>query len=434
MAIQEIIRKAGDIILEEVTLVTRGNEKLSLLDYLVELNIYESMFSPGVTGNLVISDSKNLLRNVPILGEEALVVKVRTPSFSEEKAITKIFRIFSLKNKIYTNVGGTQLYTLNFASIEMFKDVLNPIYRSFSGKTSDIIQKIYTDYLSSEYTSDLNILQESANDIKYVSPGWSPIKNITWLCSKSLASSGKACNFLFWETTKGYYFGSTDILYRNSDAVTIGPYYYSASKVADNSSEAERQMFTVKELNFKNIFDQFKNRMDGYLGSTVVDINLFSKSYEDVEYNHIQNFYNYEHSLGDMSLPICSTGIQSNPRTFLKVNYSYPNLFSDYTENYAEKEKYIFGNRRSNLLEINNVDAEILIPGRTDLEAGTFINLILPKASPVYHQDSNTDDPGDDLYSGKYLITSINHKINLLSHMCTLSITKDAYSAEVLYG
>jgi hypothetical protein len=39
------------------------------------------------------------------------------------------------------------------------------------------------------------------------------------------------------------------------------------------------------------------------------------------------------------------------------------------------------------------------------------------------------DSVDDDLYSGYYLITSLNHKVNAKSHQVTMTVTKDCFKA-----
>jgi len=426
----DFLKRAGDIVIDDLSIYTRGGESVSLTDYLVELNLYESIFTPYITGNIVLSDSKNLLKNIPILGEELIYVKVRTPGIDSE--IFKVFRVCGLDSKTYVKDGNTQVYILQLSSAEGFKDTLNPIFKSFSGKPAKIVNDIFTTYLSSN-KSELTIVNEPSNILKFVSPGWSPIKCINWICGNSEASNSKSSTFLFWETTKGFYFGNIDSLVNLSHRYSAGPYYYSSAKVAGNALSPEKEMFTIKDIKFLDIFDLLKNRMDGYLASTVIDVNLFNKEYENYEYDHITSFGNYDHTLKDDSLPSYSTSTLRNPLSFIELNYNYPNLYTNARDNYLERKKYFAGNRRSNILELTNIDVEITIPGRTDLECGTFINMVLPEVNPQYSEDIAGGNNTDSLYSGKYLITNLNHKITLVSHVISASVTKDCFSSKEFF-
>lgn len=431
----EKFQSPGDILIRNLDLINSRGLVTSLKENLVELNLYESIFSRTITGSIVLSDSRNLLEKYPILGEELLLIDIKTPTFDNSLAFNKMFRVYSVNNKIYAGDGSAQLYKLNFCSVEMFRDVCNNIYGSFSGTPDQIIQKIYLDYLAaprsidsltlreSESFTNFTILNPAENTVKFVSPGWSPIQCIDWLCGKSYSKS--MCNFLFWETTKGFYFGSMEQIYKLKPS--IGNYVYSSSFVGSlDSKNLEKRLATIKTLTLEKDFNQLENNLNGYLASRLIDINLYNKTYENVDYDHVTRFFDYPHTNEEEnSFPLFDVNTSRDPLVYQQINYNYPNLYDRIENNFSETKKYSFGNRRSTMLELNNFKMKIGIPGRTDIEAGMLINIILPKAFPAFKEDMPTDFQ-DDMYSGFYLITSLNHKINLLSHFVTCELAKDS--------
>jgi len=448
---EEILQASGDVLIEKITIVSAIRGKyLDVLDYLVEVNLYESIFSPTLTGSLTLSDSRNLIRDFPILGEELLVLQVRTPTLDKELAISKTFRIHGIRDKKFARDGTTQLYTLSFCSVELFADLHNPLYKGFEGKPEEVVTKIFNDYLKSprnltvDKTSDdtttlLNILGKTDNTIKFVSPGWTPIQCINWIASKSLSENNTAANFLFWETSKGFYFGNLHNVLQNSQMVNIGEYFYSESFVNtlnmgegtyDTTDAAGRKMFGVKSLYVEEGFDQLRNNMSGYISNRLLDVNLYNKNYVIKDYDHGTSFKNYAHTEKGKVVPMFAESTTRNPLVYLKVNYSYPKLYGT-DNNFDVVTKDIFGNRRSNLIELNNYSMTIVIPGRTDIEVGSTIGINLPKGKPLQADDAST--PGlDELYSGKYLITSITHTINRKTHFATMNINKDCFLEEAI--
>ena len=83
--VQDGLQTPGEISIEELLLITNTQKSISLLDYLVELNIYESIFSNVMNGEIILSDSANLIKYFPITGEEYLSVRLRTPGFNDDK-------------------------------------------------------------------------------------------------------------------------------------------------------------------------------------------------------------------------------------------------------------------------------------------------------------------------------------------------------------
>lgn len=441
--LEEKFQTPGDVVIRNLELINSRGIVVNLKENLVELNLYESIFSRTITGSIILSDDRNLLKVFPILGEELLLINVKTPTLDNSLAIHKMFRVYSVNNKVYSGDGSTQLYKLNFCSVEMFRDVSNSIFQSYSGQPDQIVQQIYLDYLTapryidpqtlreSEEFTNFTILNPAENVIKFVSPGWSPIQCIDWVASKSYSQN--MCNFLFWETSKGFYFGSMEQIYKLRPS--IGNYVYSSSFVSTlDRGDLVKNMATIKTLTLEKDFNQLDNNLDGYLASRLIDVDLYNKTYENIDYDHVSKFFEYPHTAGEEnSFPLFSINTSRNPTVYQQLNYRYPKIYDGIDNNFNETKKLIFGNRRSTMLELDNFKMKIGIPGRTDIEAGTLIAINLPKASPAFTEDKSTNFY-DELYSGYYLITSLNHKINLMSHFITCDLAKDSFPMEPYFG
>jgi hypothetical protein len=88
----------------------------------------------------------------------------------------------------------------------------------------------------------------------------------------------------------------------------------------------------------------------------------------------------------------------------------------------------IYGNRLSNLIELNSLKLNLSVYGRTDVEAGRIIDIKFPDMSPVDEKD-RTSEHLDSRYSGSYLITSIHHKINITKHIMTMEVVRDSLTS-----
>ena len=93
-SVQDGLQTPGEVSIEDLTLIAPNGISISLQDYFIELNLYESIYSNVMSGEIILSDSSNLIRYFPITGEEYLSVKLRTPGFddSDRYKIQKIFR------------------------------------------------------------------------------------------------------------------------------------------------------------------------------------------------------------------------------------------------------------------------------------------------------------------------------------------------------
>jgi len=96
MSAKEGLQRAGEVRIEELKLITSGNDIIDLNEFLVELNIFEDIFTNYMYGTVVLTDSRNLIDKFNIHGEELLNIKLRTPTFPDNAVIKKSFRVFRL--------------------------------------------------------------------------------------------------------------------------------------------------------------------------------------------------------------------------------------------------------------------------------------------------------------------------------------------------
>jgi hypothetical protein len=225
---QSSLQAAGEVNIEKLFLVSNKGI-VSLSDYLIELNIYESIFNNVVSGDILISDSRNLIKEFSIVGDEYLIIQATTPGL--DNSLSKTYRITSVEDRMLVRDQNTQIYKLRFVSQEALIDVLCPLFNSFSGSVETIVNKIFTDNLEinrtlnhddshkkltqSDEKTKLVVFSESSNKLKFVSPGWTPFQCLNWLAKKAIPKSGQACNFLFWETNRAFYFGSLEKIFEN---------------------------------------------------------------------------------------------------------------------------------------------------------------------------------------------------------------------------
>ena len=445
MSSTDSIQKAGDITIEALKLLSATGYIVDLdIDlFFIELNLYEDIFAGSLYGDILISDSRNLIEKLPITGEEFLILKIKTPSFPTAATISKVFRIYQLTDRAIVK-ENTQMYTLHFVSHEMIADILLPLYRSFEGNIDDVVIQIFEEYIAinrnfddpnndnlveKEATTQLKVLTETANKVKFVSPGWSPFKCINWLASKAIPKEGKACNFLFFESNKSFYFTSIETIFdfTNKNKSFVGEYTLAAANIRDEQSKTDinRELLLTESVEMITTTDHIKNYTNGYLANRLITLDVFNKVYDLIDYDHVNQYKNYIHSSGEKSVPIFAENSVRNPASSIHFYPINPKLFTGFSGNVNEKIKDIYGNRKSTLLELTNLKLLLTVPGRTDIEVGAMIKFKFPSLGPKDESDKQTDAQ-DKLYSGYYIITSIHHKINRNEHKMIMEVVKDS--------
>lgn len=443
MSSQDSLQKAGEVVIESLKLLSVNNTLTDLDEFLIELNLYEDMFTNFMRGEIALSDSRNLIQSLPIIGEEYLLLRFRTPSFPA--AIEKTFRVVQITDRKVVRDNNTQTFILHFVSQELIADVLLPIYKSFEGSIDDVAIDIFTNFLMMnrefetnsdesilkeiEIVTPLKVITETENKVKFVSPGWSPFKCINWLASKAIPKEGKACNFLFFESNKSFYFGSIESIFdfTNKNKSFIGTYTISASNIKEiGNNTLNREFFITESVDMVSTTDHIKNYTNGYLASRLITLDVFNKVYELVDYDHTTEYSNYIHSSGENAIPIFAKDSLRNPAASVHFYPVNPKLFNNFSGNISEKITQIYGNRKSSLLELTNLKLNINVPGRTDVEVGSMLRFSYPELGP---QDNPNTKNEDLQYSGYYIITAIRHKItktDTIEHRMIMEITKDS--------
>lgn len=440
------LQSAGEVTIEELLLYTSNGTLIDLRPFIAEINIYEDIFKHFIHGDILISDSINLIKNGPVVGQEILLTKITTPTFPV--SIQKDFVIYKISERVAQS-ETTQKYSLSFASKEVIRDVNLPLYKSFSGFPHNIAKKIYFDFVASKRNykisndnavekgsnfTNFSILNTTSNKIKFVSPGWSPFKCINWLASKSIPKNEKAKNFIFFENNKSFVFGSVEKLFDIADKAGDdgkGTYFYgSASNIRKSkfAPDINREMFMVKSVNFVENIDYLNLYDNGYFSNRMLTVDVYNKKVSYNDYNYIKEYPNQTHTSGSSSAPrpVFGERTLTNPASFTSFYPVNPKLFDNFPGNVSEKMGDIFGNRRSSLLDLSNIKLNIIVPGRTDLQVGSMIDFLMPDLTPNGRERIRSKD---EFYSGKYLITAIHHNIKAGYHFMSMEIIKDSLTS-----
>ena len=446
------LQRAGEVRIEQLKLINARDEVIDLSEFVVELNIFEDLFKNYLHGNIVLTDSRNLIDKYNIHGEEFLNVKLRTPSFPDSQIIQKTFRVFKLSDRTIVRDSNTQNFVLHFISIEFFYDMSLPLFAPFEGNITDVAGRIFTDFIASSRNfevsetnnevkenpagTDLIVINDTSNKVKFVSPGWSPFKCINWLATKAIPKDGAAKNFIFFESNKNFYFCTLEGLFRTAheNKNYLARYLISASNIREDGSSqnVNREMSLAKDVEMIESTDYIKNYTNGYLGNRLVYLDVFNKEYQLIDYDHVLNYEKQFHSSGKgtEAKPVFSKDTFRNFATNISFYPKNPKLFNDYADNISEKMGEIHGNRLSSMLELTNIKMNMTVPGRTDAEVGRLIYFEYPSMGGKEVGDT-ASTAQDKLYSGYYLITAIHHKVNKLDHEMVMEVIKDSLFVDI---
>jgi len=435
----EGLQTAGDVDVEEAIIIRNDGAEMDIRTFIIELNIFEDIFKNGIYGNIMMVDAANVVGKFPVLGDEYVRFKIKTPSL--ESQIYKTFKIYSITNRRMIQDTGTQSYLLHFCSTELFVDMASPVYGNFSGKVADTVTKIYTDNLSMPRNSGdgdetpLLIFGEPSNEITFTSPGWSAMHCLNWLASRSLAESHKSPSFLFFETCQAFQFANIEFLIDIAvqDKGIWREYVYMANNISDATEDryvknVDLEYKKIEELEIIDTFNAFKNVQSGYYANRFVTLDLLTKEYKVYDYDHVASYPEYKHleDIAGGARPPFNEDTLRAPAAYTQFFSKQSKLFNNAPNNFQNIAETIVPRRVSVLQELSNFKVILTVPGRCDCQVGNIIYLTYPDARPRSEQDKSKslEDP---LFSGFYIITALRHKITLQKHMMIMEVVKDSY-------
>ena len=158
MAAKSDLQFAGEFLIEECKIVSVTGQVYDIVELVEEINVFENIYTASVSGDIVIKDTTNIVQNLPIIGEERLILKIQTPQARPEPETTVDYTLSPLIiYKINSQVGegeNAQIVSLQFGSVEGFRNQTCRISQSYSGQPSEIVEKILRDetYLRSKKT------------------------------------------------------------------------------------------------------------------------------------------------------------------------------------------------------------------------------------------------------------------------------------------
>lgn len=412
---------AGDISIDKVSIQSVDGTEFSIANQIVAIQIFEDLYSPFITGTIIIKDSMDLINTVPIIGQELLNIDISTPSLQNKGGrINSQFFMYRIKNREYLG-DKTVMFELDFISKEAIVDSNTKLSRRYKGKISDIVATIMSDQEVQFDNSKRVIVEETYNDTIYISNYWSPVKNMNYLCSLAF-NKEKSPSYIFFENRDGFNFVSLNSLV--SSPTIMQKFNYNSFTRHITKTNAMRDI----ELDFQRIHTisvrdgvNTLNRVhDGFMGSILMTTDITTKTYDEKYHNALIGFTAAKH-LNDYSLVSYKFPISPGAKIIVEPKAAQTFIgYQDVTNTDTLQQ------RLYEIHEKNDFVLNIVVAGRLDYTVGQLVTIDTVKVRPIKKSETN-DDIQDKIYSGKYIVTAINHYITREKHECNMEIAKDSY-------
>ena len=88
MVAKSELQFAGEFLVEECQIVSTTGKIYDINPLVEEINVFENIYTAAISGDIVIKDTTNIVQNLPIIGEERLILKIQTPQSKPEPETT----------------------------------------------------------------------------------------------------------------------------------------------------------------------------------------------------------------------------------------------------------------------------------------------------------------------------------------------------------
>jgi len=454
----------SDVAIDKIS-IESSHGSVDVRGVLVELNIYEDIFSNALTADLSLSEAYNLPYKLPIIGEETLNLELRlegTQGIQEGTYIkSPTFFLYDINNRFHhvkaDGVGSAkaQSYTLHYISEQGMSNVHSRVSKSYQKFTADeIVMDIFDNYLYDGY-SDL-LVSESQGILPCVIPNWTPHQACNWLAGRARSAKwDTAVNYLFYETMDSVNFACLGDL---ADIDTEPVLTFTQEPRATDPYGIEKFLGTGKhgevridELLFINHFDRIKNAKRGEYASKLVTHDIVTKKIEQHDYNGLNGWAAYVHTSDFPAVPYSDVDIASAmmkrtslaPSEYKVTDGESLQTFTDSAVSFYPKHSQMFaqtpGHKYDNEVELwklqragqmslyDGYTLQIQCAGLPMLRVGHIVEVVIPSTESTSH--GNLDKIADKFLSGSYMVTAIRHIITKDGYRMNVEVSRDGFGA-----
>jgi hypothetical protein len=409
---------------------------------LLELNIYENIFSNHLTGNISLTDSFNLPYTLPVRGEEILECKFGLPALVEYMPVEPPpLHITNLSDRFLKGSASSEQFALKFVSEQCMSNLHSCVSKAYTDwPLGDVIFDIWENYLDDDRHGIH--LEPTYNNITCIIPSWHPHEAINWLIGRARPQTeGNAVNYLYYETLDGIICKSLQTLAKQQPVLTMGL----EQRVDDQHSIEALSSGHVKvdKLYFVDDFKKLHNVTNGYYTSKLLTHDITTKKILQYDYSSIAEWEMYNHiseyrPIADSEIEIrgadenrtsfapraedwaIEEGKYLSQQTDSHVHF-YPTHTNLYQNSAAAPDEVLYHNEveewrsqrygQLSYFSTNAIRMRVECGGVNSLRAGNIVKLFVPTPQGCVRPE----DAYDKFLSGNYMVSAIRHIVSTVN-------------------
>lgn len=399
-----------------------------------EINIFDSILFPCMSGNIVIRDAVGLSTKLNFDGNQYITLEISKDidyDFSAERFNQKRFVIWKQTDRKDIN-QSSEMYTLHFVSEEFLLSAQKKVRQSYKGTYSEIVQKILTDHLKlPNSTPFIGHIEPSKGIHNVIIPNKTPFDAINFLAKKAVNERGLS-DYVFFQTRYGYNFISLSSLVRYSEPIaniTFGAKNVAGMDVADDFNGA-------RDVKVLSQYDLLESITQGVHAGKFIGFDTLTGQVEVQEIGFEKDVYNLEKERANKN-PLTNQVFNKENKSSFEMYDSkiavYPFQKNRTTNSHLRTKDVVSANdiddthnyifqRNALFNNIMQKRLRIVVPGNFALYAGYSIYLDYPKR----FNEKSEGDTGDETLGGRYMIVSARHIIRYDKHETILEVATDS--------
>ena len=164
---------------------------------IAELNIFESLDKPYLTGSVVILDDKSLFDRISFQGSERFTIEMASVDNTLDTVFSRTFIMTGVEDQVKSNDNGkSSMYSFTLLDEHAFLSSLKKLSRSFNGRIDEILIKLLATEM--KLNIDLSYLTLPSGEsitpvqtnMRGIIPNLSPIDAVRWLTSRATSVTG----------------------------------------------------------------------------------------------------------------------------------------------------------------------------------------------------------------------------------------------------
>ena len=424
------VKSSTQFKINELVIMTKAGP-IDISGIFEEINIFDSILMPVISGNILIKDSIGLSGKLLFDGSEAILIDIVKTENSEVASFKKAFRIFKQSNRKEDGLNS-EIYILDFVSDELMYSDQQRINQSYETTYTEIVKRIMNDYLQVTPNNLGGYFDNSFGVRKVVIPNLRPLEAIQW-CAKRSVDLNRSPNFMFYQNLTGFNFVTLSNLLTQEEILDIK---FEAKNLKGNNPINE--ISSARTIEVVKQTDGIEKTRSGVNAGKFIGFDPLTRTVGVKNIGFGDHYNKMKHSNENPNVSVIDNrgGVKNieafdskKTLSFFSTARQYSNYIKKYDPTSISKEdnteEYIF-QRKAILSNLMSKRLKIAMPGNFQLTSGFNVNVIAPNFG-IKEKGADNNDPS---ISGKYVIIASRQIIGYEKHETILEVATSSTDNE----